>query len=216
MAQFFSIHPTHPQARLVGKVAAIIRDGGVVAYPTDSSYAVGCRLDDRDAVGRIRRIRGIDDRHPLTLVCRDLSEISRYARVDDRQFRLLKRGTPGAYTFLLSATREVPRRVVHPRRRTIGIRIPNHPVALAILAALDEPLLSSTLIPAGETGPMHDPDAIRARYEHALDLVVDAGICDGGATSVIDLSAEPPAIVRLGSGDPERLGLAPSGASAQA
>jgi len=207
MAQFFSIHPTNPQPRLVSKVAAIIRDGGVVAYPTDSSYAVGCHLGDRDAVARIRRIRGVDERHLLTLVCRDLSEIGRYARVDYRQFRLLKRGTPGGYTFLLPATREVPRRVVHPRRRVIGIRVPDHPVALAILAALDEPLLSSTLIPAGESEPMHDPEAIRARFEHELDLVVDGGICDGGATSVIDLSQEPPAIVRLGSGDPVRLGI---------
>src|SRR5450756_2284083 len=146
MAQYFSIHPSNPQPRLIAKVAAIVRDGGVIAYPTDSSYAIGCHVGDLAEVQRIRRIRGIDDRHHLTLVCRDLSEISRYARVDDRQFRLLKRGTPGGYTFVLKATREVPRRLQHPKRSTIGIRVPNHPVALALLAELNEPLLSSTLI----------------------------------------------------------------------
>jgi len=146
-------------------------------------------------------------RHPLTLVCRDLSEIARYARVDDWQFRLLKRGTPGGYTFLLPATREVPRRLVHPKRRTIGIRVPEHPAALALLEALDEPLLSSTLIPAGEDVPMQDPEAIRARYEHDLDLVVDGGLCDGGATSVIDLTEQPPGVVRMGRGDLARLGI---------
>lgn len=208
MAQYFSIHPTHPQPRLAAKVAAIVREGAVIAYPTDSSYAIGCHLGDGHAVDRIRRLRGVDDRHPLTLVCRDLSEIARYARVDDWQFRLLKRGTPGGYTFLLPATREVPRRLVHPKRRTIGIRVPEHPVALALLAALDEPLLSSTLIPAGESAPMQDPEAIRLRYEHELDLVLDGGLCDGGATSVVDLTEQPPAVVRIGRGDLARLGIA--------
>ncbi|MEP6701722.1 MAG: L-threonylcarbamoyladenylate synthase [Betaproteobacteria bacterium] len=208
MAQYFSIHPTHPQARLIGKVAAIVREGGVIAYPTDSSYAIGCHLGDSAAVERIRRLRGVDDRHLLTLVCRDLSEIARFARVDDWQFRLLKRGTPGGYTFLLPATREVPRRLVHPKRRTIGIRVPDHPVALALLAELDEPLLSSTLIPAGMTEPMHEPEAIRAEYEHQLDLIVDGGVCGGGATTVIDLTSDPPQIVREGRGDLARIGLA--------
>ena len=207
MARYFTIHPTHPQPRLVAKIADIVRDGGVIAYPTDSSYALGCHIGDRDAVSRIRRIRGIDQRHPLTLVCRDLSEIARYARVDDWQFRLLKRGTPGGYTFLLPATREVPRRLVEARRRTIGIRVPDHPVALALLETLDEPLLSSSLIPAGETEPMHDPDAIRAAFEHQLDAVVDGGICGGGATTVIDLSTQPALIIREGRGALAHLGL---------
>jgi tRNA threonylcarbamoyl adenosine modification protein (Sua5/YciO/YrdC/YwlC family) len=207
MVLFLSIHPTHPQPRLAEKIAGIVRDGGVIAYPTDSSYAIGCRLGDAHAVDRIRRLRGIDARHPLTLVCRDLSEIGRYARVDDWQYRLLKRGTPGGYTFLLPATREVPRRLMHPKRRTIGIRVPDHRVALALLEAVGEPLLSSTLIPAGEDTPMHDPEDIRARFEHELDAVVDGGLCGGPASSVIDLTREPPEIVRVGSGDIAHLGL---------
>jgi tRNA threonylcarbamoyl adenosine modification protein (Sua5/YciO/YrdC/YwlC family) len=207
MAQYFSIHPTHPQLRLVAKVAAIVRDGGLIAYPTDSSYAIGCHLGDLTAVQRIRRIRGVDDKHYLTLVCRDLSELARYARVDDRQFRLLKRGTPGGYTFILQATREVPRRLQHPKRSTIGIRVPDHPVALALLAELDEPLLSSTLILPGETVPMQEPLAIRAALERQLDVVVDGGVCGGGATTVIDLAVDPPEIVRHGRGDPALLGL---------
>ena len=207
MAQYFSIHPTHPQPRLVAKVAEIVRAGGVIAYPTDSSYALGCHLGDRAAVTRIRRLRGIDERHPLTLVCRDLTEIGRYARIDDWQFRLLKRGTPGRYTFLLPATREVPRRLVDPRRRSIGIRVPDHRVTLALLDALDEPLLSSSLIPAGEAEPMHDPAIIRADFEYQLDLIVDGGICGGGPTTVIDLSVQPPNVVREGRGELARLGL---------
>lgn len=210
MAQFFSIHPTHPQARLIAKAVAIVRAGGVIAYPTDSSYALGCRVGDVEAVRRLRRIRDVDERHHLTLVCRDLSEIARYARVDDRQFRILKRGTPGGYTFLLPASREVPRRLQSPKRRTIGIRVPDHPVALALLAELDEPLLSSTLILPGEAEPMQEPEQIRATLEHHLDLVIDAGICDGGASTVIDLEAEPPLIVRAGRGDPSRLGIGES------
>lgn len=207
MAKLVSIHPKNPQPRVAARVAAIVRGGGVIAYPTDSSYALGCHPGDAHAVDRIRRLRGVDERHPLTLVCRDLSEIARYARVDDWQFRLLKRGTPGGYTFLLPATREVPRRLVHPKRRTIGIRVPDHAVALALLDALDEPLLSSTLIPAGDDAPMSDPETILARFEHELDLVIDGGLCDGGATSVIDLTSQPPQIVREGRGDLARLGI---------
>ena len=207
MAQYFSVHPTHPQQRLIAKTAEIIRAGGVIAYPTDSSYALGCHVGDLAAVQRIRQIRGLDDRHYLTLVCRDLSEIARYARIDDRQFRLLKRGTPGGYTFLLRATREVPRRLQHPKRSVIGIRVPDHPVALALLAELNEPLLSSTLILPGETEPLHEPEAIREALEHALDAIVDGGVCAGGATTVIDLAGEDPALVRLGRGDPAALGL---------
>ena len=207
MAQLFTIHPTHPQPRLIAKAADIVRDGGVIAYPTDSSYALGCQVGNADAVQRIRRIREVDDKHYFTLVCRDLSEISRYARVEDHQFRLLKRGTPGGYTFILRATREVPRRLQHPKRNVIGIRVPNHPVALALLGELDEPLLSSTLILPGETEPMHDADTIREALEHSLDAVIDAGHCAGGATTVIDLAAEPPVLIRMGSGDLATLGL---------
>ncbi len=207
MAQFFSIHPTHPQRRLIAQVAAIVRDGGVIAYPTDSSYALGCQVGHRDAVSRIRRIRGIDERHLLSLVCRNLSEIARHARIDDRQFRVLKRGTPGAYTFLLPATREVPRGLVSPKRRTIGIRVPQHPVTLALLDELDAPLVSSTLIPPGMSEPMQDPEAIRERFEQQLDVIVDGGICAGGATTVIDLTTDPPQVVRQGSGELARIGL---------
>ena len=207
MAQYFSIHPKNPQPRLVAKVAAIVRDGGLIAYPTDSSYALGCHLGDVTALQRIRRIRGLDDKHLLTLVCRDLSEIAKYARVDDWQFRLLKRGTPGGYTFILQATREVPRRLQHPKRSTVGIRVPDHPVALALLEELDEPLLSSTLILPGAAEPMQEPLAIRAGLERQLDAVVGGGVCDGGATSVIDLSVDPPAVIRFGRGGLAALGL---------
>ena len=207
MAQFFSIHATHPQARLIAKAVAIVRAGGVIAYPTDSSYALGCHVGDIEAVRRLRRIRGVDEHHHLTLVCRDLTEIARYARVDDRQFRILKRGTPGSYTFLLPASREVPRRLQSPKRRSIGIRIPDHPVALALLRELNEPLLSSTLILPGATEPMQEPEEIRVALEHQLDLVIDGGICDGGASTIIDLEAEPPVIVRAGRGDAARLGI---------
>ncbi|MBK7474046.1 MAG: threonylcarbamoyl-AMP synthase [Betaproteobacteria bacterium] len=207
MAQYFSIHPKNPQPRLVAKVAAIVRDGGLIAYPTDSSYALGCHLGDVTALQRIRRIRGLDDKHLLTLVCRDLSEIAKYARVDDWQFRLLKRGTPGGYTFILQATREVPRRLQHPKRSTVGIRVPDHPVALALLAELDEPLLSSTLILPGAAEPMQEPLAIRAALERQLDAVADGGVCDGGATTVIDLSVDPPAVIRYGRGGLAALGL---------
>ena len=207
MAQFFSIHPTHPQPRLIGKAADIVRAGGVIAYPTDSSYALGCQVGNLEAVQRIRRIRAVDDKHYLTLVCRDLTEISRYARVDDKQFRLLKRGTPGGYTFLLRATREVPRRLQHPKRSVIGIRVPDHPVALALLGELDEPLLSSTLILPGETEPMHDAEAIREALEHVLDAIIDAGVCAGGASTVIDLASEPPLLIRQGRGNLAAIGL---------
>ena len=207
MAQYFSIHPRNPQPRLIAKVAEIVRNGGLITYPTDSSYAIGCHLGDPTAVQRVRRLRGLDDKHYLTLVCHDLSEIAHYARVEDWQFRLLKRGTPGGYTFILRATREVPRRLQHPKRHVIGIRVPYHPVTLALLQALDEPLLSSTLILPGETEPMQEPLAIRAALERQLDAVVDGGVCDGGATTVIDLAMDPPEIMRYGRGDPALLGL---------
>ncbi len=207
MAQYFSVHPTNPQARLLRQAAAILRAGGVIAYPTDSSYALGCRVGDIAAAQRIRALRGIDDKHHLTLVCRDLAEIGRYAILDNWQFRIVKQGVPGSYTFLLPASREVPRRLKHPKRSTIGVRVPDHAVVQALLAELGEPLVSSTLIPAGAVEPLNDPETIRSRYEHSLELIVDAGACPMQPTTVIDLAVFPPTIVRLGRGDPHRLGL---------
>jgi len=207
MAQLFHVHPADPQPRLVRQAAAILRDGGVIAYPTDSSYALGCRIGDVAAAERIRALRGVDAKHHLTLVCRNLAEVGRYAQLDNWQFRIVKEGVPGSYTFLLPATREVPRRAQHPKRSTIGIRVPDHAVVQALLAELDEPLLSSTLIPAGEEHPLNDPREIRARYEHALDLIIDSGPCWLEPTTVVDLALEAPAIVRLGRGDISRLGL---------
>ena len=213
MAQYFSIHPANPQPRLVRHSAEIVRAGGVIAYPTDSSYAFGCQVGNADAVDRIRALRGIDDRHHLTLVCRDLAEIGHYALLDNWQFRILKQGIPGSFTFLLPATREVPRKLKHPRRSTIGVRVPEHAVVQALLAELGAPLLSSTLIPAGATEPLNEPEQIRARYEHFLDLIIDSGACHLEPTTVIDLAVLPPVIVRLGRGDPARLGLATAAAS---
>jgi len=207
MAQFFSIHPINPQHRLVAGAAGIVRAGGVIAYPTDSSYALGCHVGDAAAVQRIRDLRGVDAKHHLTLMCRDLAEIGRYAMLDNWQFRIVKLGVPGSYTFLLPATREVPRRLKHPKRSTIGVRVPDHAVAQALLEELAEPLLSSTLIAAGESEPMNDPQEIRDRYDHALELIIDSGACHREPTTVVDLAVSPPAIVRLGRGDPARLGL---------
>ena len=200
MAQFFSIHATHPQVRLVRRAAEIVRGGGLIAYPTDSCYALGCHLGDAHAVERLRRVRGMDARHNLTLMCRDLSEIAVYAMVDDAQFRLLKRVTPGSYTFILRATREVPRRLAHPRRKTIGVRVPGHPVAHALLAELNEPMLSATLLLAGEALPPSDPVQIRAALEHQVDLVVDAGSCGIEPSTVIDLTGATATVVRAGKG----------------
>lgn len=207
MAQYFQIHPDNPQGRLIKQAATIIRDGGIVALPTDSSYALVARLEDKSAAERIRRLRGVDDRHHMTLLCRDLSEISTYAQIDNRQYRLLKAVTPGPYTFILDATREVPRRLSHPQRKTIGIRVPLNNVALALLAEVGEPLLSSTLIPAGETAPLNAPDEIRQRYEQGLELVIDGGACPLQPTTVVDLSGPVPELVRLGRGDPRPLGI---------
>jgi tRNA threonylcarbamoyl adenosine modification protein (Sua5/YciO/YrdC/YwlC family) len=200
VAQFFSIHPTHPQLRLVRRAAQIVRGGGLIAYPTDSCYALGCHLGDTRAVERLRRVRNMDARHNLTLMCRDLSEIAAYAIVDDAQFGLLKRATPGSYTFILRATREVPRRLAHPRRKTIGVRVPGHPVAHALLAELDEPMLSATLLLPGEALPPTDPAQIRAALEHQIDLVVDAGSCGNEPSTVIDLSGAAATVVRAGKG----------------
>ncbi len=208
MAQYFSVHPTHPQPRLIKQAAAILRKGGVIAYPTDSSYALGCLPGDGSAVARVRAVRGVDDQHHLTLVCRDLADAGHFARLDNWQFRIVRQGVPGAFTFLLPATREVPRRLQHPKRSTIGIRVPDHPVVRALLAELHEPILSTTLILPGETAPLNAPDEIRNRLETQVDLVIDAGPCSAVPTTVIDLATEPAVIVRRGSGDPARLGLA--------
>jgi tRNA threonylcarbamoyl adenosine modification protein (Sua5/YciO/YrdC/YwlC family) len=207
MAQFFSIHPTHPQPRLIRRAAEILRSGGVIAYPTDSSYALGCQLGDVKAAKRIRDIRGVDDAHHLTLVCRDLADAGRFTRLANWQFRIVRQGIPGAYTFLLPGTREVPRRLLHPKRSTIGLRVPDHPVVSALLRELGEPILSSTLIPPGEQAPLNDPETIRIRLEHAVDLVIDAGPCIAEPTTVVDLAVEPPVVVRQGVGDLARLGL---------
>jgi tRNA threonylcarbamoyl adenosine modification protein (Sua5/YciO/YrdC/YwlC family) len=203
VAQYFSIHPTHPQLRLARRAAEIVRGGGLIAYPTDSCYALGCHLGDAKAVERLRRVRGMDERHHLTLMCRDLSEIAAYAIVDDAHFRLLKRATPGSYTFILRATREVPRRLAHPKRKTIGVRVPAHPVAHSLLAELNEPMLSATLLLPGETVPPSDAREIRAALEHQIDLVLDAGSCGAEPSTVIDLTGDEPVVVRAGKGSLE-------------
>ena len=198
MAQYFAIHPTHPQKRLIHQAADIVRAGGLIAYPTDSCYALGCDRGDAPAAGRLRRIRGIDERHHLTLMCRDLSEIAKYAIVDDAQFRLIKSVTPGSYTFILRARREVPRRLT--RKKTIGVRIPGHPVAHALLAELDQPMLSATLLLPGAPAPLSDAHEIRAALEHELDLVIDAGWCGLEPSTVIDLAGAAPRVLREGKG----------------
>ena len=201
MAQFFIIHPDNPQPRLIKQAAAMVRDGAVIAYPTDSCYALGCHLGDKDAVARIRRIRGLDENHYMTLMCRDLSELAHYARVDNVQFRLLKNNTPGSYTFILDATKEVPKRLQHPKRNTVGIRIPDHPVALALLEELGEPLLSSTLILPGEEQALNDAEEIRSHLDQQLDLVLDGGATGLEPTTVIDLTGATPVLMRRGKGD---------------
>lgn len=207
MAQFFSVHPQNPQPRLMKQAGQFLRDGGLVAVPTDSSYAVVAPLDDKAAAEALRRLRGLDSRHHLTLLCRDLAEIGHFARVDNRQYRFLKMATPGPWTFILEATREVPRRVSHPSRKTIGIRVPDHPVALALLEAAGMPLMSTTLIPEGEDEPLNDAEAILERYGHALAAVIDGGACPLQATTVIDLTGDLPEVIRRGRGDPSTLGL---------
>ena len=208
MAQFFSIHTNNPNLRLIRQAAAIVRDGGIIVYPTDSCYALGCHLGDKSAMTRIRTIRQVDEKHHFTLVCRDLAEISHYAKVDNRQYRLLKANTPGSYTFILQTSREVPRRLQHPKRYTIGLRIPDHPVVNALLTELNEPLLSSTLILPTDELPLNDAEEIRDRLEHQVDLVMDAGSCGIEMTSVIDLTSDTPEAVRQGKGN-----LAPFGIS---
>ena len=200
-SHYFEIHPKDPQSRLVKQAADIIRDGGVVAYPTDSSYALGCHIGDKAAMERIARIRQTDKHHHFTLVCRDVSEIAKYARVSNQQYRTLKAFTPGPYTFLLEATRETPKRLQNPKRRTIGIRVPDHPVPRALLSELAEPLMSSTLILPGEETPMSDGREIQERLYHVLDAVIDGGNCGFEPTSVVDLAGPAPVVVREGKGD---------------
>lgn len=207
MAQFFSVHPTHPQPRLIQQAAGIVRRGGLIAYPTDSCYALGCHIGDKDALERMRRVRGIDAKHQLTLMCRDLSEISTYALVDNVQYRLLKALTPGSYTVILRATREVPRRLMHPRRKTIGVRVPEHPVAQALLEALGEPMLSTTLQLAGDEAPLSDAEEIRARLARQLELIIGGGHCGTEPTTVIDLTAGVPLVLRRGKGSLAPLGI---------
>jgi len=207
MAQLFEIHPENPQARLLKQAVALLEKGGVLAVPTDSSYALVCHLDDKAAVDQLRRIRQVDDRHHLTLLCRDLSELANYARVDNRQYRLLKAATPGPFTFILEASKEVPRRVSHPARKTIGLRVPAHLALQALLALHGGALIGTTLIAPGETEPLNDAQEIRERFESQLAGIVDAGACPLAPTTVVDLSGDAPEIVRHGSGDPARLGL---------
>jgi tRNA threonylcarbamoyl adenosine modification protein (Sua5/YciO/YrdC/YwlC family) len=207
MSQYFDVHPDNPQPRLIRQAAQLLHQGGVCAVPTDSSYALVCHLDDKAAAESLRRIREVDDKHHLTLLCRDLSELATYARVDNRQYRLLKLGTPGPYTFILEATKEVPRRLSHPSRRTIGLRVPEHKVAQALLAELGQPLLATTLIAPGETEPMNDADDILVRFQKLIAGVVDAGACQMSPTTVIDLSGDVPVLVRQGRGPLARLGL---------
>jgi tRNA threonylcarbamoyl adenosine modification protein (Sua5/YciO/YrdC/YwlC family) len=200
MAQYFSVHPENPQPRLIRAAVDIVRAGGVIAYPTDSCYALGCHIGDKHAMERIRRIRDVDERHHLTLVCRNISEIGQFAKVDNLQYRLIRANTPGRYTFILRATRDVPRRLLHPRH-TIGVRIPDHPVARDLLDVLGEPLLSSTLILPAHGQALNDPEEIRRHLEHHVDLVIDAGPCDGGLTTVVDISGDAPKLLREGKGD---------------
>ena len=207
MAQLFVVHPTNPQLRLLRQAAQMIEHGGVAAIPTDSCYALVCRLDDKAAADRLRRIRGVDERHHLTLLCRDLSEIANYAKVDNVQYRLIRNVTPGPYTFILEATREVPRRLSHPSRKTIGIRVPDHPVAQGLLDVLGQPLISTTLLLPGDELPRTDAGEIRERLEHDVDLVIDSGDAGIEPTTIVDLTGREAVLVRRGRGPIEALGL---------
>lgn len=207
MSQYFTIHPDSPQLRLIRQAVHILKEGGLMAFPTDSGYALGGLTGNAEVLDRIRRIRGVDERHQFTLMCRDLSEISVYARVDNTQFRLLKTLTPGPYTVILEGTKELPRRVLHPKRKTLGLRVPDHEIVRALLAELDSPLLTSTLLLPDEEQPMLDAWEIRERLEHELDLVIDGGHCGFEPTTVIDLTSGQPELVRAGSGSLKPLGL---------
>ncbi|MBK6322689.1 L-threonylcarbamoyladenylate synthase [Candidatus Aalborgicola defluviihabitans] len=207
MAQYFEVHPHNPQPRLLKQAVALLQQGGVLVVPTDSSYALVCHLDDKTAVDAMRRIRGVDDKHHLTLLCRDLSELASYARVDNAQYRLLKSATPGPYTFILEASKEVPRRVSHPSRKTIGLRVPEHTTLQELLALHGSALLATTLIAPGETDPMNDASEIRNRFEKVIAGVIDAGACPLEPTTVIDLTGPEPQLIRQGRGELARLGL---------
>lgn len=209
MGQFFSVHPDNPQARLIREAARILKSGGVVVYPTDSCYALGCAIGNKEGMERMRAIRSVDKQHYFTLICRDLSEIAHYARVDNRQYRLLKAATPGSYTFILEATREVPRRLQDPKRSTIGIRVPEHPVVAALLSELGEPILSATLQLPDDEHPLNDPEDIRERLGKRVDLILESGFCGIEPTTVIDLTGDVPALLRPGKGDPSKLGIEP-------
>jgi len=207
MAQHFSVHPDNPQIRLLRQAVTLLEGGGVLAVPTDSSYALACHLDDKAAADQLRKLRQVDDKHHLTLLCRDLRELSTYARVDNQQFRIIKQATPGAFTFILEATKEVPRRLSHPQRKTIGLRVPDHKVLQELLALHGAPLLATTLIPPGETDPLNDAQEIRERFERGLAAVIDAGACPSEPTTVVDMSGDGIILVRQGRGDPALVGL---------
>ncbi|MBA1247804.1 MULTISPECIES: L-threonylcarbamoyladenylate synthase [Pseudomonas] len=203
MSQYIEIHPENPQPRLIRQAVDIIQSGGVIAYPTDSSYALGCRIGEKNAVERIRRIRQLDDKHNFTLVCRDLSELGLYAKVDTSTFRLIKAHTPGPYTFILNATREVPRILLHPKRRTIGVRVPEHPITQALLEELGEPLMSVSLIMPGEKESLSDPYEMRDQLDHLVDLIIDGGMGGLEPSTVVSLTDSEPEVLRVGAGDPE-------------
>ncbi len=207
MARYLSIHPEDPQPRMLAQAVDALREGGVIAFPTDSCYALGCVLGEKDAMERIRRLREVDDRHHFTLMCRDLSEIAQFARVDNAQYRLLKATTPGSYTFILEGTKELPRRVLHPKRKTIGLRVPQHRVALALLAEHGAPLLTSTLILPGDEAPLTDGWEIQERLDALIELILDGGHCGTSPTTVVDLTQMPPVLVRAGRGPLEPFGL---------
>ena len=207
MAQYFSVHPENPQQRLLKQAVTLLNQGGVLAVPTDSSYALVCHMDDKAAADHLRKVRGVDDKHHLTILCRDLSELANYAKVDNAQFRMLKQATPGAFTFILEATKEVPRRVSHPQRKTIGLRVPEHKVLQELLSLHAAPLLATTLILPGEHAPLNDPQEIRAQLEHQIAGVIDAGACAREPTTVVDLCGDAPEVIRQGSGALARLGL---------
>lgn len=207
MAQYFEVHPENPQMRLLKQAVSLLEKGGILAVPTDSSYAFVCHLDDKTAVDNLRRIRGVDDKHHLTLLCRDLSELASYARVDNAQYRLLKSATPGPYTFILEASKEVPRRLSHPSRKTIGLRVPEHTALQALLTMHDGALLGTTLIAPGDSEPMNDANEIRERFEKLIAGVIDAGACALEPTTVIDLTGTEPQLIRQGGGELARLGL---------
>lgn len=202
MAQYFEVHPDNPQPRLVRRAVEILLEGGVIVYPTDSSYALGCQIGEKSAMERIRRIRRLDDKHNFTLVCRDLSEITTYAKIDNQAFRLLKNLTPGPYTMIYQATKQVPRRLLHPKRKTIGIRVPDNAICRALLEALDQPILSTTLILPGADRPLTDPEEMREELGHCVDLIIDGGFCGLEPTTVVDMTQETPVLLRVGKGDP--------------